>query len=160
MLPADWLRDANERQRGKLRLEESGDRRAHYHAAFNRLFGPRDRPSTLLHELGHWLEEHAGEELPNGERTIHQALISFLRDRTEGESPQLLNDLKPGRGYDADELARPDKFGDPYVGRVYSGGRYSEVLTMALEAIYYGRHGIAERDPEHLHFVLGLLAFR
>jgi SPP1 gp7 family putative phage head morphogenesis protein len=67
--------------------------------------------STVVHELGHWLEEKSAE--------VHRKTIDFLERRTAGEKPISLRKHTGMTGYRSNELARPDKFMSPYVGKDY-----------------------------------------
>jgi len=62
------------------------------------------------------------------------------------------------------ERAMGDHFADVYVGKVYAGTQYREVLSTGMQAMvggaYGGLVGVGDRrdDPDHRAFVLGLLA--
>lgn len=118
---------------------------------------PRDE-HKVLHELAHRMEVVVGEENQAGYRPLHYAALLFLQQRTQGESLVKLIDLYPGYAYEDDEVTRPDKFVDAYVGKDY-GGRATEVITMGLEMLFYPRYkrDLAD-DPEMKRWVLGLLA--
>jgi hypothetical protein len=115
--------------------------------------------STALHELGHWAEWNVP-----GLKALQSA---WYRKRTLGEEPQKLRDLTSIR-YGAEEIAREDKFADPYTGKDYGTSIYSlpaksnyEILTMTLEALFatdLNWKRTLERDPGTARFVLGILA--
>ena len=66
--------------------------------------------------------------------------------------------LIPGVGYTDDELALPDHFFDPYVGRVYEWGS-TEVFSMGLERFESAESMVnfLADDEEHFALVLGAL---
>ena len=119
---------------------------------------PKNR-NTLLHELSHRLEVVYGSENNAGFRPIEQSTERFLRERTHGETPQKLQDLYPGYAYEDHELARPDKFIDAYIGKLYRGTT-TEVLTMGMEMLWFPRYGERDinKDPEFRRLILGMLA--
>lgn len=81
--------------------------------------------------------------------------------RTKGD-PLVV--VTPGR---RGETGRPDGYYHPYQGREYVPGGALEMMTMALQAVLLGPDArpadrlmlrlLAERDPEMLHFTLGIL---
>ena len=106
---------------------------------------------TLYHEAGH-VFEHANTE--------HVAIASrFIKDRATGK-PEKLSKLTGNNGYEEYEIAYPDRFSNPYVGKVYEDEDHNvtgtEVLSMGLQVL-----GTAEdlyngiRDIEHLKFCFG-----
>lgn len=104
--------------------------------------------SVALHEFSHRTEE----VLPDAAR-ISQA---FLEARTKGEAPTWL-----GEGYQKSEVTRRDNFSNPYVGKYYKGGG-TEVLSMGMEELWYGRHGgfICEAEDAHYRaIILGSMAY-
>jgi tRNA nucleotidyltransferase/poly(A) polymerase len=70
-----------------------------------------------------------------------------------------LKDLKSGGAYGEKEVARPDKFVEPYIGKDYGDtpGSSYEVMSMGMEGLFTGSIELW-RDPEHRNLVLGLLA--
>ena len=60
-----------------------------------------------------------------------------------------------GANYRADEMAYPDTFINPYVGKDY-GGRASEVFSMALQHLEsYDSLLPLIADPEHFSLLMG-----
>lgn len=119
---------------------------------------PKDK-DTLLHELSHRLEIVYGEENAAGYTPISQATHAFLDRRTRGEEAKRLLDLYPGTAYKENEVAKPDKFIDGYVGKQYPG-QVTEVLTMGMQTLWFPRYGQRDinKDPEMRRLILGLLA--
>lgn len=107
---------------------------------------------TLEHELGHVLEHHSPERL--------RAAVEFLRARTSGEAEQPLSQLAPHLPWDPFEVARRDKFRDPYVGKAYAGDHATEVTSMGLQWMASEPQKFWREDREHFLFALGQLAAR
>lgn len=108
---------------------------------------------TSVHELGHRFEE-----LRPHIKVMEEA---FFNRRTQGEEAQSLKTLRPEQAYTRDEKAKPDKFRDPYIGKIYEGGSSSpyEVFTMGVQGMLGGSHWIkVHRDPDYAAFILGILA--
>ena len=107
---------------------------------------------TIVHEISHGFEKMNPEVL--------KAANQFLNYRTPGESPIRLSRLLPGKGYRSDENARPDKFANPYAGKVYGpvGNQdYTELISMGVEALYSDPYKFALEDPEYFDFILTVL---
>ena len=105
--------------------------------------------SVALHEFSH-RSEMTVRDMSNLEQ-------SFLRYRTQRQAPQWL-----GKGYRKDEVAKPDNFPSPYMGKIYGGDKYTEIASMGMEALFFGRNGgfVGDKaDPEYESFMLGLLAY-
>lgn len=104
---------------------------------------------TLYHEFGHHVEYETKE--------FAIAASKWLESRSTG-APQKLRDLTSNSGYDDDEIALPDKFTSPYVGKVYESG-WTEVVSVGLEHFTgpLAMKKLHRRDREHFHFTLGVL---
>lgn len=137
-----WVQSAAEQQ-GTLAGRGSFD-----YYTWNLTMGAMNSTRTTVHELGHWLEaaDYRAKELAG----------RFLDRRTAGEPIQKMADLAPGGGYQPDEIARPDKFINPYVGKVY-GDRSTEILSMGIERMWDDPAGFAKADPEHFDFTLAIM---
>lgn len=114
------------------------------------------RAETLPHEWGHALEDLNGKLL--------ERAIAFLETRTKHEQEQSLQKLRPGAGYNANEMAKPDAFAHAYTGKTYKSSQgkriATEVTSMGLQALFEGDPKWALVDIEHLMFTLGQLANR
>jgi hypothetical protein len=102
---------------------------------------------VLFHELGHFVES----ENPQ----LAKAAQDWVLSRSTGALARL-NEIDSA--YEDDEVYYPDKFVDPYVGRVYADGA-TEVISMGIEN-FIGPAEMAEfynRDAEHFNFILGIL---
>ncbi len=93
-----------------------------------------------IHEFGHVIEY--------GNPAVRQAAQRFLADRTAGQAATSLQ----GLGYDPGEVARPDTFFDPYVGKVYGSGA-TEVVSMGLQRYANDPLDFAVTDPAHFHLI-------
>jgi SPP1 gp7 family putative phage head morphogenesis protein len=109
---------------------------------------------TIIHELGHWLEDK--------ERTFFAKITEFLDHRTKNDNVLPLKKFNPA--YKKDEKTKPDKFLSPYMGKQYytsSGQRLaSEILSMGLEYFYDDPAELAKEDPEYFDFIYDLVRGR
>jgi hypothetical protein len=104
--------------------------------------------STIVHEAGHHIENNTYTQ---GQRLNDRAL-AFLNRRTAGDTEKPLAELRPGWGFRPDEMAKADKFVDPYVGKTYKG-RVTEVISMGLERMAQDPVDFARRDPDHWRMI-------
>jgi SPP1 gp7 family putative phage head morphogenesis protein len=109
---------------------------------------PGDTASTVMHEIAHWIDR--------AHPSIAKENIKFLDRRTVGEKAQKLSKLTGNRGYKADEIAKPDKFHSPYVGKIYPGNA-SEILSMGIERLHKNPGLFAKEDPDYCEHVLKML---
>lgn len=112
-------------------------------------FGSNDAVKTTVHEISHGLEMENPANL--------KAANDFLNFRTPGEKPVKLNKLYKGYGYRADEIARPDKFTNAYIGKQYGtlGNQYAtEVISMGFERLYEDPLAFALEDPGYFDFII------
>lgn len=85
----------------------------------------------------------------------------FVRDRATGD-PQPLSRVGAGGlfyGYGDDEIAYPGNFINPYMGKVYKGENYSEVISMGVQDFVDSSRlsHLAKADPEFLALVVGVM---
>lgn len=116
-----------------------------------------ERIGTIIHETAHQLEENNPQMLINS--------LAFAKSRTEGEKQKALN--KIASGYRRDEYCKPDKFFDPYCGKLYTlfGGRdrsfvdgtASEIMSMGLQHLFEDPINFAKEDREYFDFVISNL---
>lgn len=100
--------------------------------------------ATLAHELGHHLEF----TVPG----VRAKALAFLERRTAGQAPVPLSSLGRG-GYDKDEIAIPDGFLTPYIGKQYPPDhtgqpRATEVVASMVAYLADDPVGFAIRDPD------------
>lgn len=114
------------------------------------------RSATVVHEMGHWLEELSSKAA--------KARQAYLAQRTAGEPVQKLSTLFPGHGYRSNEVAKPDRFLKPYAGKQYgpdgeltTNGRLSEMISMHVEWLYDDPLKLARDDPEGFRWIYNLL---
>lgn len=109
---------------------------------------------TLFHELSHVVEANSG----------FSGLCSkdFVRERATSDKPQRLNMLCPGFKYKNDEVAYPDNFIDPYVGKAYSDENATEVLSMGIERLTSPDlfYSFVMADGAHCNYILGVCTAR
>lgn len=147
-----------------LRFTRTAAGSKHEHRSYangNTAFMAKGAPvKTVVHELGHVWE--------NVDPAVHREAVDFLERRTKGEADKSLADVRPGWGYDRDEITKEDKFIDPYIGKQYTFPTYhngattheryaTEVVSMGLEHMYHDPIGFAQKDPDHFAFIYSLL---
>jgi hypothetical protein len=113
-----------------------------------------DAAETMLHEMGHRMQDKVGSALTEMER-------KFYNRRTKGEELKRLKDVT-FLAYRDDEVTRVDKWFNPYMGKHYSssagpGVFASEITPMGLEGLYYNYGEAWAKDPETIQFMLGVL---
>ena len=104
--------------------------------------------SIVVHEFGHALE-HFNDDLA-------QAARDFLARRTAGEQAKRLKNLFPNSGYGFNEVAKPDAFPSPYVGKIYSGGA-TEVTSMGLQYMAEDPWKFAQVDRDYFDFIFNVM---
>ena len=112
------------------------------------MLGYDSKPSTVAHEIGHAIEGTNPE--------VKQKARAFLDKRTQGEQPQRLSKLLNDPRYHETEVAKPDKFIDPYIGKVYFTGE-TEIISMGLEFMFDNPRKFAQEDPEYFMFMYDTL---
>src|SRR5439155_11077943 len=86
-----------------------------------------------------------------------RATLAHYTERTAHESARPLKDIAPRHGYDPDELSRPDKFADPYMGKAYGDTRSHELLSMSMQLLYDNPGDFFDKDPQSWEYVIKLL---
>jgi hypothetical protein len=116
-----------------------------------RFYAGRGSLKAMVHEWGHALDEFNAD--------MADRALAFRRVRTLGYPLKPLQKLDPRGKYEADEVARRDRFYHPYMGREYGSSPLTEVTTMAIQALVTHSAGVlARRDALTLYFALGQLA--
>lgn len=111
-----------------------------------------DDLGVAIHEYMHFLERHNPRILMNS--------LAFAKMRTGDEKTQSLRKLTGNTNYGRDERAKPDKFFDPYCGKVYSNNKTyddadgSEIMSMGLQYLLTQPKKFAEEDREYFDFVI------
>jgi len=124
-----------------------------------------DDRGAFSHEFGHAVEDHLNS--PNKKGVLGH---SYWSARIEGRdsSPAKHLGLLLGRsGYDSHEVAKEDKWGHAYMGKVYKNSRdvsrgFSEVMSMFIEGVttgdsarYWSKQ--IKKDPQAALEVAGFL---
>lgn len=104
---------------------------------------------VVVHEAAHWLEE--------SDPKIHAKVQKFFESRTAGESWQKLKDLTGNSNYGDNEVAKPDKWPKPYMGKKTNSDKNSEILSMGMEMMYRDPVAFAKQDPEYFGFIYNTL---
>ncbi|MCX6380444.1 MAG: hypothetical protein NT023_13385 [Armatimonadetes bacterium] len=108
----------------KAYRDADGDMRSSYHGRSLIRIEADVEVSSVVHELGHWLEDMDS-------RLLEMAL-AFLKQRREGDSLAPLRVITGNPNYKTNEMAWKDRFLDPYMGKYYQG-RHTEILSMGVE---------------------------
>jgi len=100
--------------------------------------------ASIIHEFGHHLED--------SNRKIKEKILNFFRDRTKNQSPKRIS--KRGQSYEI----IPDKFLDPYMGRLYYDGA-TEILSLGLEFISSPKkyYKLMVKDPEYFSLIMDII---
>lgn len=108
------------------------------------------REKEILHELAHHIEFESPK--------VQKAANDFLISRSSSVIPEPLNKITDSNRYQPDEIAYPDKFISPYVGKVYDG-KTTEVISMGIQHFINGNDmlNLYKKDREHFEFMLGIL---
>ena len=127
-MKAHYGRLINNRTSNKLLVKKTANR-----ASFNPQFQTMTTDGSLdttIHEMAHAVQWAAPQ--------IDALFQEYHAERTAGEALVKLKQLRPTTNYCADEVTKPDKFIEPYMGKVYqkstSGyGGPLEMMSMAME---------------------------
>jgi hypothetical protein len=116
--------------------------------------------STVFHEMGHFAENQSGWLFIDKTSNYRAKNSDFIKSRATGE-PGLLSVLADNSGYDDDEVAYPDKFIHPYVGKIYEDGE-TEVLSMGFEYFTSSDRMLElwNKDSEHFKLMITYLQER
>lgn len=105
---------------------------------------------TLIHEIGHHIE--------HCDPLIAKACQIFLKERTKKEkTAQRLSVITGKKHFTDDEVSKPDKFHDPYMGKIYPGNKSTEILSMGMQLFYSDPIAFAKKDPMTFDFVYAVL---
>jgi len=111
----------------------------------------RNKRQILFHEAAHHLEYNNPE--------ILQAATQWIKNKAEGE-PRKLSELTGNPGYGDHEVAYPDKFLTPYIGKATKTGN-TEVISMGLERFATAqdmqRFFSNPNGRDHFNFIVGVL---
>jgi hypothetical protein len=106
--------------------------------------------AVLFHELGHHVEFASTK--------TRDKLNDWIDGRSGGAKVAPLNSLQKNASYHEDEIARPDKFVDPYVGKLYED-KATEALSMGVERFSTPQSMLDfyKADREHFLITIGAL---
>lgn len=107
-----------------------------------------DPLNVIVHEIGHAVEDK--------DPVVHQIALEFLQRRTAGEKEVKLNEVSD-KPFEDNEVCKPDKFPNPYVGKVYPNNLATEVVSMGLEYLYKDPAGFADADPDYFDTMMAIL---
>lgn len=155
--PTDWVAASNESKKFFVLLSDSDvpeplRGRGFYTSNENLggiyLPGKSQNPTLGIHELGHRMEDTND--------SVQKSEWLFWHSRTDGEETKKLSELTGNSEYGDKEIARLDKFSNPYMGKDYGAKPDSsyELLTMGMEAMKAGKYTI---DADYRQWLLGTL---
>jgi hypothetical protein len=122
--------------------------------------GSSKKKALVFHEMAHHIEFENPE--------VGKAAREWLLSRATGKIAKL-KDITGNQGYSDKELAVPDKFVTPYVGKVVwlTKDKDGKVIPRNVtEVVSMGMEGMSDpesmaklylSDPEHFKFVLGVM---
>ncbi|MEO1390217.1 MAG: phage portal protein [Cyanobacteria bacterium J06634_6] len=108
------------------------------------------RREVVFHEAAHHLEFTR--------KDAAAAAAAWIESRRSGPNARL-SELTGNKSYQDSEIAIPDKFINPYVGKVYKSGA-TEVLSMGLEKFRDAGDMLElfRDDREHFDLILGIIS--
>ncbi len=144
-------------KRTLVHIDGSGDERAYANQGGKELnvgtaVGRKDLKETVYHEAGHHVEY--------SDKSIKEGSRDWLESRATSYTPKSLNEITGHKSYGDHEVALPDNFINPYVGKIYGDrGASTEVVSMGLEHFTSGlkMRELLEKDPEHFYYTVGVL---
>lgn len=145
--PKDWI-DKSQAASAIAPITGKKITRGYYSNGRAPIIALSGRKNCAIHELAHRMECM----IPD----IVKAEKEFYDRRTKGELLQPLRYLTNIR-YPLTEVARPDKFRDPYMGKYYKGETNYELLSMGMEKIV-NKSYIQGDDDDFDSFIIGLLS--
>lgn len=108
---------------------------------------------TYIHEMAHTIEQQNPD--------ILRRCVEFREYRTQNERPRRLSEITGNPAYDSSEVAKPDNFYSPYVGKTYKNingqDTATEVLSMGVELLYADPVAFQRDDPEYFDFIVAIL---
>jgi len=142
VVPTDWIETSN----GISTMKYGNTSGRAYYSHYDDKLTVNNQSGVATHEFMHRVEK----VVPG----VGELERIFLERRTTGEVAQPLRDLVPGSRYARDEVAKPDKFPDPYVGKIYGTQNSYEIMSMGVQSLYNG----STIDDDYANFLLGVLA--
>lgn len=116
------------------------------------------KKSIVFHEMAHFIEVD--------NPAVGQAAVEWIQSRAAGQA-QRMSKLTGNLNYRDNEIAYPDKFIDPYVGKLHTDSKgniipVTEVLSMGVERMTDAESmtRFYLQDPEHFLFTLGVMRGR
>jgi SPP1 gp7 family putative phage head morphogenesis protein len=110
--------------------------------------GSSTKLDVFVHEFGHFIEY----KVPS----VKRLATEYLKRRTQGERLQSLRSLT-GMGYKRDEVAWPDKFISPYIGKYYRDGA-TEVISMGLQYMFNNPAKLYREDKELFDLIVRVIS--
>lgn len=108
--------------------------------------------AIVFHEFAH----HVEVSVPG----LAAASRDWVESRATSKTPQKLSEITGNKNYRDKEVALPDKFISPYIGKIYGKrGTPTEVISMGVERFHSAESmmNFYLQDPEHFKFTLGAI---
>lgn len=126
--------------------------------------GSKDPPKTIVHELGHHLENRVQGIRDRANQFLDYRLSqSGTESKSMSETSSFYRKDETGNDDDfwrmfTDSKTKPEKPIESayYVGKRYKSGD-TEIVSMGLEQLYRDPARFARRDPEYFRFLTGIL---
>lgn len=116
---------------------------------------------VALHEFAHRVEATSTYVTAYEEAFLKRRAGHFAEEGSTAE-PEKLTSIYEGSK--KKEMGYKDNFPTHYMGKVYSGSNYKEILSMGMESVFAGTNGALaglgnhKADPDYKKFILGVLA--
>jgi hypothetical protein len=108
---------------------------------------PNSPTWTIIHEVGHVIDHHAGGELGHYSRAY--AVQRLAEQRVEP--------AWPGTRYERWERMHQDGMRDEYCGKFYPYHDANEILSMGIQWLFWDAHDFYDQDPDHFEYTLAAL---
>ena len=140
---------------GPVIIRTKGQRRANADSGagvvnIDNRFGKR----TLFHEMAHLLERN--------QKMLGMSVIYRDGKADKSKGKKRLSKITGNKAYRSDEVAYTDGFFDPYVGKVYPGDRYTEVMSMGMQ-MFSSAEAMTDlrmKEPELFNLMTGFMLSR
>lgn len=115
---------------------------------------------VALHEFAHRVEHTSPVVTAYEDAFLKRRAGHLQTDENSEVQPEKLTSIYSG----AREVGFKDNFATHYMGKVYSGSSYKEILSMGMESLFAGKNGgfagmdNTASDPDYKRFILGVLA--
>lgn len=117
------------------------------------VIGNNSNETTLMHELGHYLEDTNPE--------LKEKAIAYVQERTKNDKLITLAEATGNKSYSNIEKCKPDKFIEPYTGKMYFQNpkdttmpTNTELISMWFTHVFQNPTKFIQNDEDHFKTVL------